>query len=131
MKLPDEARLKRGRAAVISCQRTDCDICLKACGFTAISRDECGFAYSDPTKCVGCGGCVAICPDMAIRLIKDRFDGTYEHTLPFRGGLPEIGDEIMASPLAGGEEAPCRVIQALPKRPAGASALVRVVLNSI
>ena len=131
MKLPDEARLRRGRAAVISCQRRDCDICLKACGFTAISRDENGLPFSDPNKCVGCGGCVAICPDMAIRLIKDRFDGTYEHTLPFRGELPEIGDEIPASPIAGGEESLCRVIQALPKRPAGASALVRVVMNSI
>ena len=123
MKLPDAERLKRGRAAVISCQRTDCDICLSACGFSAISRGEGGLPYSDPAKCVGCGGCAAICPDMAIALFKDRWDGTYEVTVPAEGDLPEIGDPVTVM------GAPGRVLQTIPQRPGTVSALVRAAAN--
>lgn len=129
MILPDEARLKRGRAAVISCQRADCDICLKACGFSAISRDENGLPSSDPNKCVGCGGCAAICPDMAVRLLKDRGDGTYELTFPLRGELPEIDDMLDIAAFPGDSPAAVRVIQAIPQRPNTQNALVRAVLQ--
>ena len=131
MRLPTPERLKRGRAAVISCERADCDICLSACGFTAISRGEGGVPFSDPEKCVGCGGCAAICPDMAVRLLKDRGDGSYEVTVPFVGELPELGDTVLIRPLSGGDAAPARVIQAVPKRPNACSALVRAVAESI
>ena len=131
MLLPTTERLKRGRAAVISCERRDCNICLSACGFTAIRRGDDGAPFSDPGKCVGCGGCCAICPDMAIRLIKDRGDGSYELTLPYDGALPEIGDTVAVSPLTGGGAGPARVIQAVPKRPNAYSALVRAVADFI
>lgn len=131
MQLPSPERLKKGRAAVISCERKDCDICLSACGFTAVCRGEDGLPFSDPAKCVGCGGCVAICPETAIRLLKDRSDGTYEITVPFCGELPELDDEILIRPLSGGEEKPCRVIQAIPRRPRAFSALVRAVSDTI
>lgn len=118
MFLPSPERLKRGRAAVISCEREDCRVCISACGFTAI-RVENGRPYSDPDKCVGCGGCAAICPDMRIYLLKDRLDGTFEATVPWQGELPEIGDTVTVF------DKPARVLQAVPKRPNAVSALVR------
>ncbi len=127
MLLPDTERLKRGRAAVIECPVTDCRKCVSACGFTAIAVGEDGRPFSDPDKCVGCGGCAAICPEMAIRLLKDRGDGTYEVTVPFEGALPEIDDTIGLAPFGSGEPAQGRVIQPIPKRPGAFSALVRAV----
>ena len=121
--LPDPERLKRGRAVVVSCERTDCDICISACGFAAISRGEGGMPFSDPTKCVGCGGCAAACPDMRVALFKDRWDGTYEITVPAEGDLPELGDTVTVM------GAPGRVLQVIPKRPGTVSALVRAAVN--
>ncbi len=119
MKLPDEARLKRGRAAVIDCRAENCDKCLGVCGFSAIRLEE-GRPYSDPSKCIGCGGCAAFCPEGAIRLLKDRGDGSFEVTFPYDGELPEIGEIIRGS---------VRVIQAVPKRPGTNHALVRAIMN--
>ena len=127
MLLPDPERLKRGRAAVIECPVTDCRICVSACGFTAVSIGEDGRPFSDPSKCVGCGGCAAVCPERAIRLLKDRGDGTYEVTIPFDGALPEIDDELELAPFGPGKPVRGRVIQPIPKRPGAFSALIRAV----
>ena len=99
MKTPSPERLKRGRAAVIGCSRTDCRICIEVCPFLAVSAAD-GAPYSDPDKCVGCGGCAAACPDSAIRLVRDRGDGSAELTYPFDGELPEIGAGVTVHPLS-------------------------------
>ncbi|MBO6061425.1 MAG: 4Fe-4S binding protein, partial [Clostridia bacterium] len=75
-----EERLRRGRAALIECTEPGCNICLSACGFSAISRGEDGLPFSDPEKCVGCGGCVAVCPHGSVRLLRDKGAGEYEVT---------------------------------------------------
>lgn len=127
MMIPDIERLSRGRAAVISCPDEDCDICLSACGFKAISAGEDGRPFSDPAKCVGCGGCAAVCPKSAILLIKNRGGGEYELTVPFSGELPEIGDTALLR-LPDGKEVTARVIQVIPKRPRTENALVRAAV---
>ena len=129
MLFPEKARLRRGRAAVISCPDPDCKRCVSACGFSAISMDEEGRPVSDPEKCVGCGGCAAICPMASVRLFKDRGDGTFEVTFPYSGELPELGDTIPLSPLPGGAEAQVRVLQVIPKRPNAENALVRAAVD--
>ncbi len=126
MILPSKERLLRGRAAVIACPREECRICLSACGFTAI-RIESGRPYSDPDKCVGCGGCAAICPEGAIRLLR-LTNGGAEITFPYEGELPELGDTVTVAPTAGGGPVPARVVWAAPKRPNAAFALVRAVI---
>ena len=129
MVFPDAVRLKRGRAAVIVCPREDCEACIKACGFRAIERGEDGLPYSDPSKCVGCGGCAAICPDGAIGLVKHRGGSEYELTFPFDGDLPEIDDTVSVKPFRQGAETECRVIQVIPRRPRTEHALVRGVVS--
>lgn len=128
MLYPDAERLKKGRAAIVDCPDIECDICVLACGFSAIKRGEDGLPYSDPEKCVGCGGCAAVCPKRAIKLLKDRGDETYEVTVPFFGELPEIDDIIEITPPLKEERVLARVIQAIPKRPNAYSALIRAVI---
>lgn len=125
MILPDKQRLKLGRAAVIDCRRRDCALCAQACGFSAISAGEDGLPFSDPKKCVGCGGCAAVCPDGAVFLLKDRLDGSFEFTFPFAGELPEIDGTVMLTLPGEDEPRAARVIQVIPKRTNAANALVR------
>jgi Fe-S-cluster-containing hydrogenase component 2 len=127
MRFPDEERLKKGRAAVVRCFDPTCSVCLAACGFSAMWRGEDGLPYSDPAKCVGCGGCAAVCPKRAIRLIKSRGDGTYEITVPYDGKLPELDDMIEIPSFSDNSPVPARVVQAIPKRPRSFSALVRAI----
>ena len=117
MNLPDDKRLLRGRAAVIDCRDEGCSICLSVCGFSAIKRAD-GLPYSDPAKCIGCGGCMGACPGGYIKLYKDRGDGTYEVSMPFDGELPEIDESF-----GGG-----RVIQAIPARGNG-HGIIRIIIN--
>lgn len=128
MKLPDKERLERGRAAVIDCPAPDCRLCVSACGFKAITAKE-GRPFSDPAKCVGCGGCAAICPEKAIILVKSRGGNEYELTVPFAGDQPEIDDTAFLR-LPDGRELAARVIQVIPKRPRTENALVRAVADA-
>lgn len=125
MILPSKERLERGRAAVIACPRGDCRICVSACGFSAI-RLENGRPFSDPAKCVGCGGCAAICPEGAVILLKISSGGV-EVTYPHGEPLPDLDDTVFIKPISGGAPVPARVIQAVPKRPNGASGLIRAI----
>ena len=125
MRLPDKERLMRGRAAVICCPDPGCKKCVSACAFSAIRMGEDGLPYSEAARCVGCGGCAAICPRAAVFLIKARAGGEYEFTVPFEGELPEIDDRPELE-LPGGAALPgARVVQVIPKRPNSANALVR------
>ncbi|MBO4562089.1 MAG: 4Fe-4S binding protein [Clostridia bacterium] len=126
MIIPDPERLKRGRAAVIECARSDCDICLKACSLSAI-RIVNGRPYSDPEKCVGCGGCAVQCPERAIILLKDRCDGTAELSFASGEQLPEIDDEMEIMLPEG--TTPARVIQAIPVRLKTRNSLIRAVVD--
>ena len=128
MFFPPTERLKRGRAAVICCPDPECLRCVSACAFGAIKIGKDGLPVSDPDRCVGCGGCTAICPEAAVRLFKDRGDGTFELTFPYCGELPEIDGLLEVSPLPGMEKASVRVLQAIPKRPNAENALIRAAL---
>lgn len=122
MILPDEARLKRGRAAAIDCGLSECGICMKACGFSAVKLSD-GAIRSDPGKCIGCGGCAAVCPEKRIILLKDRLDGTWEVTFARDGVLPEIGDTVDFRGIS------ARVLQIIPKRTENGSALIRAAAD--
>ena len=52
----------------------------------------------DREKCVGCGGCIDLCPPAAIRLVKDRADVDTEICL-------ECGTCVNVCPLQAAQEA--------------------------
>jgi Pyruvate/2-oxoacid:ferredoxin oxidoreductase delta subunit len=52
----------------------DCETCSEFCQFAAISMDD-GFAVIDAAACMGCGVCVAHCPQEAICLLRDPAKG--------------------------------------------------------
>ncbi len=45
--------------------------CLRACGFNAIEINDLGVAQVIPSRCTGCGQCVAACPKGIIRLVPE------------------------------------------------------------
>jgi heterodisulfide reductase subunit A len=47
---------------------TKCLTCMRLCAYHAISFDGDGIAVVDPTRCQGCGLCVAACPGAALLL---------------------------------------------------------------
>jgi heterodisulfide reductase subunit A-like polyferredoxin len=51
-----------------------CGECAEVCQFGAISIDD-GFARIDAVACMGCGVCVAHCPQEAIELVRDAAKG--------------------------------------------------------
>ncbi len=54
--------------------RVDADLCAGVCQFAAISVDD-GFARIDAAVCMGCGVCIAHCPQEAISLERDPAKG--------------------------------------------------------
>ncbi|MCL6554662.1 MAG: 4Fe-4S binding protein, partial [Firmicutes bacterium] len=47
---------------------TKCLTCLRLCAYDAIAFDADGIAVVEPTRCQGCGLCVAACPGSALSL---------------------------------------------------------------
>jgi MinD superfamily P-loop ATPase len=60
-------------AAMDKSKCTECGRCEEACRFKAISDTESGYAVN-PTRCEGCGVCVFVCDQDAIRL-EERVSG--------------------------------------------------------
>lgn len=51
-----------------------CGTSTNFCQFAAISVDD-GFAHIDAAACMGCGVCVAHCPQEALSLLRDAAKG--------------------------------------------------------
>jgi len=55
-----------GISPVVSAEKcTACGVCEKKCDFNAIHRED--IAVIDQSKCIGCAGCIAVCPAGAIK----------------------------------------------------------------
>lgn len=82
--LPKESTIKGRNVAVIECvQEIPCNPCVTACPAGAISMEDINaIPKVNFNKCTGCGKCVAVCPGLAIFLMKITESGG-EVTLPY------------------------------------------------
>ncbi|MGC9554795.1 MAG: NADH-quinone oxidoreductase subunit I [Thermoplasmatota archaeon] len=95
LRLPSEEHLARGVAVIECVQDIPCNPCVDACPVQAISMEDINAPpQMDYEACIGCGQCVAVCPGLAIFLVKVD-DGRGWVTLPYEMlPVPGQGDQV-------------------------------------
>ena len=71
--MPDEERMNSGAVAIIECpEHIPCNPCQEACSRGAIQLFEkiTDLPVIDFERCNGCGNCIAVCPGLAIYVLK-------------------------------------------------------------
>jgi NADPH-dependent 2,4-dienoyl-CoA reductase/sulfur reductase-like enzyme/Fe-S-cluster-containing hydrogenase component 2 len=120
-----------GPTAVIECpQPIPCDPCERICpqGAIHVGPDPMTPPAIEPAKCNGCLRCVRECPGMAIFVVdRDAGNGEAKVAIPWEFlPLPQVGDEGRGLDRAGRSVCPARVVEVLPFRRLGDTAVVIV-----
>jgi len=104
IRVPSEEQLKRGVAITECIQEIPCNPCVDACPVDAISMENINSPpLVDYDKCTGCAQCAAVCPGLAIFIVKLEEEKALV-TLPYEFlPLPEKGDEVKALDREGKE----------------------------
>jgi Fe-S-cluster-containing hydrogenase component 2 len=114
LKLPTEEHLCKGVAVIECVQRIPCNPCVDACPVQAISMDTINDTPAiDYERCTGCGTCVAVCPGLAIFLVRVRGDRA-RVSIPYEFfPLPEKGQTVAALDREGRAVCKATVIRVL------------------
>jgi len=73
--IPSEKQLEKGVAIAECIQDIPCNPCVDACPVDAISmKDINSPPIIDYDRCTACGNCVAVCPGLAIFIVKTSVD---------------------------------------------------------
>ena len=104
IRIPSEEQLKRGVAITECVQEIPCNPCVDACPVDAISMENINSPpFVDYDKCTGCAQCAAVCPGLAIFVVKLEEEKALV-TLPYEFlPLPEKGEEVKALDREGKE----------------------------
>jgi len=71
LNLPSKAQLQKGVALTECIQKIPCDPCVDSCPVHAISMVDINAPpVVDYDTCIACGQCVAVCPGLAIFVVK-------------------------------------------------------------
>ncbi len=97
LQIPSEKQLEKGVAILECVQEIPCNPCVDSCPVHAISmKDINAPPVNDFEKCIGCTKCVAVCPGLAIFVIKVK-DKKAQVTLPYELlPVPQVGDSVNA-----------------------------------
>ena len=80
--MPSENYLSKGVAIIECVQEIPCNPCVDICPFDAISMENINAPpIVDYEKCTGCAHCVAICPGLAIFVVKTVISSPFEARL--------------------------------------------------
>lgn len=66
--LDEKKKTKIALAKVVSTKCTHCDLCVKACPYGAITKEDLALPVIDNAKCIGCGACKNVCGSETIDL---------------------------------------------------------------
>jgi Fe-S-cluster-containing hydrogenase component 2 len=97
LQIPSEKQLEKGVAILECVQEIPCNPCVDSCPVHAISmKDINAPPVNDFVKCIGCTKCVAVCPGLAIFVVKVK-DKKAWITLPYELlPVPQVGDSVNA-----------------------------------
>ena len=97
LQIPSETQLEKGVAILECIQEIPCNPCVDSCPVHAISmKDINAPPVNDFEKCIGCTKCVAVCPGLAIFVVKV-IDKKAWVTLPYELlPAPKLGDSVDA-----------------------------------
>ncbi|HEC89290.1 MAG: (4Fe-4S)-binding protein [Thermoplasmata archaeon] len=97
LNIPSEKQLEKGVAISECIQNIPCNPCVDACSVDAISmKDINSPPVVDYDRCTACGNCVAVCPGLALFIVKIKEDKAWI-TLPYEFlPIPEKNDTVDA-----------------------------------
>ena len=115
--IPSEEQLERGVAITECVQDIPCNPCVDACPVGAISMETINSPpVVDYDRCTGCARCVAVCPGLAIFVVKKE-EGRALITIPYEFlPLPEKGDIVRALDREGNDVGDAEVVRVVRKK---------------
>lgn len=100
--------------ALIECtERIPCDPCVRACPRGAITKESVTSPPElDSKKCTGCGQCIALCPGLAIFVVKANYSKDQALVmLPYEMlPLPSVGENVQILDINGNAVGEGRVV---------------------
>ena len=112
LRIPSDKQLEKGVAIPECIQNIPCNPCVDACPFDAITmKDINSPPIVDFDRCTGCGNCIAVCPGLAIFIVKTKDDKAWI-TIPYEFlPIPKKNDIVDALDREGNVVSKGRVIR--------------------
>jgi len=117
LRIPSDEQLERGVAITECVQDIPCNPCVDACPVNAISMETINSPpIVDFDRCTGCAQCVAVCPGLAIFVVKKE-EKAARITMPYEFiPLPEKGDRVRAIDREGNDVGDAEFLRGVKKK---------------
>ncbi len=117
IRIPSEEQFERGVAITECVQDIPCNPCVDACPVNAISMESINSPpVVDYDRCTACAQCAAVCPGLAIFVVKKEGSRALI-TMPYEFlPLPEKGDTAIALDREGNDVGTAEVVRVIRKK---------------